>query len=233
MRPEDVKRLYDENYAASYETKFLTSPITAEDTAFEAHLLRELLKPGIEWLDVACGTGYFLRQFPNVRRTGLDLSPDMLALARRDNPGAQLFEQDYRLPKPKWTDRFGLVSCMWYSYTLADTISEICDVIANLARWTSRSGTCFVPLADPRMIARSNLPYDVVDGFAGRTIITGITWSFIEDNGEKVHAHLVTPQIEFMVEQFKRFFATVRIIRYPHKPDGINGRPALIATDKR
>jgi SAM-dependent methyltransferase len=233
MRPEDVKRLYDENYAASYEAKFLTSPITAEDTAFETDLLRELLKPGIEWLDVACGTGYFLRQFPNVRRTGLDLSPDMLALARRDNPGVQLFEQDYRLPKPKWIDRFGLVSCMWYSYTLVDTISEICDVIANLARWTSRSGTCFVPLADPRMIARSNLPYDVVDGFAGRTIITGITWSFIEDNGEKVHAHLVTPQIEFMVEQFKRFFATVRIIRYPHQPDGINGRPALIATDKR
>ena len=46
------------------------------------------------------------------------------------------------------------------------------------------------------------------------------------------NAHLVTPQTEFMVEQFKRFFAAVRIIRYPHKPDGINGRPALIATDK-
>lgn len=233
MRPEDVKRLYDENYAASYESKFLTSPITAEDTAFEAHLLGDLLKPGIEWLDVACGTGYFLRQFPHVRRIGLDLSPHMLERARRDNPGAIFFERDYRVATPEWTDRFGLVSCMWYSYSLVDTISEICEVIGNLARWTNRRGTCFVPLADPRMIARSNLPYDVVDGFAGRTIITGITWSFREDDGSKVHAHLVTPQLEFMVEQFERFFATVRIIRYPYKPDGINGRPALIATDKR
>src|SRR5947209_643221 len=112
MRPEDVRRLYDENYAASYEAKFLTSPITAEDAAFEAHLLGDLLKPGrIEWLDVACGTGYFLRQFPNVRRTGIDLSPGMLERARPDNPGADLFQQDYRIPRPEWTDRFGLVSC--------------------------------------------------------------------------------------------------------------------------
>jgi SAM-dependent methyltransferase len=231
--PEDIKRLYDANYAASYEAKFLTSPITAEDTAFEVQLLQGLLKRGGEWLDVACGTGYFLRQFPNVRRTGIDLSPAMLELARQDNPGLDLFEQDYRLPRREWIDRFSLVSCMWYAYTLVDTVAQVRDVIGNLALWTSRSGTCFVPLADPRMIARSNLPYEVTDGFAGRTIITGIVWSFIEEDGSKEHAHLITPQLEFMVEQFERFFVTVRVIRYPHKPDGINGRPALIATDKR
>ena len=233
MRPEDVRRLYDASYAASYEAKFLISPITAEDTAFEVQTLDGLLRPGIEWLDVACGTGYFLRQFPNARRTGIDLSPDMLELAQRDNPGADFFEQDYRLPRPEWADRFDLVSCMWYAYSMVDTVAEICEIIGNLAQWTSRSGTCFVPLADPRLIARSNLPYEVHNLTPGRIFITGILWSFIEEDGNKVHAHLVTPQVEFIVEQFERFFARVSVIRYPHKPDGINGRPALLATAKR
>ena len=62
--------------------------------------------------------------------------------------------------------------------------------------------------------------------------LTGIAGAEIAD-GQKVHAHLVTPQIEFMIEQLERFFKSVRIVRYPHKADGVTGRAALIATDKR
>jgi SAM-dependent methyltransferase len=232
VRPEDIKRLYDAGYAATYETKFLTAENLAPDTAFELELLQSLLRPRVEWLDVACGTGFFMRHFEDVRRTGIDLSPAMLELARRSIPEATFFEQDFRQPRPEWSDRFDLVSCMWYAYSLVDTIDDVNQLIDNLACWTSRSGTCFVPLADPRMISRSNLPYEVPDGPPG-VFITGILWSFIEDDGQKVHAHLVTPQIEFMIEQFERFFKSVRIVRYPHKADGVTGRAALIATDKR
>ena len=87
MTRDEIIRLYDEDYASTYEEQFLLSPLTKADTKFETDLLREFLKPGVTWLDVACGTGYFLRQFPEVERAGLDLSPAMLQRARTATVG--------------------------------------------------------------------------------------------------------------------------------------------------
>jgi len=232
--PDEVRRLYDEDYAAGYDARFLTNDFNGPDTAFELELLGGLLKSGPEWLDAACGTGYFLRHFPEVRRIGADLSPAMLARARQDNPGADFALHDLREPRPEWTGRFGLVSCMWYAYTLVDGMAEALRLIDNLADWTSPSGTLFLPVADARLISRSQLSYEIgptVGG--GRILITGITWSFVEDDGRKTHAHLVTPQLEVLIEQLEQRFSRVEVVRYPFKPDGVSGRPALIASGKR
>lgn len=233
MKPNDVKRLYDADYASSYEAKFLTSEVNYPDTEFELKLVGELLPSDAEWLDVACGTGYFLKAFPHMRRMGADLSPAMLERARSENPGVEFHEHDFRMARPEWVDRFGLVSCMWYAYTLVDTIQEIDQVVANLAAWTRADGTCFVPLADPRLISRCNLPYHIQDRNPGQVVVTGILWSFSEADGTKVHQHLVTPQVEYMTASFGRFFEDIRIVIYPHKADGIHGRPALVARGKR
>src|SRR5450631_3662112 len=106
MTRDEIVRLYDREYAATYEEKFLLSPLTKADTEFEISLLRGLLKPGVTWLDVACGTGYFLRQFPEVQRAGIDLSWAMLEHARTANPGVLLSEHDFREPIPAWQDRW-------------------------------------------------------------------------------------------------------------------------------
>jgi SAM-dependent methyltransferase len=235
MHPEEVRRLYDTDYAATYDARFLGGAIVAPDAQFEVELLRTLLQGGPDWLDVACGTGHFLRQFPHVRRTGIDLSPAMLERARQGNEGVEFLEQDFRQPRQEWSGRFGLISCMWYAYTLVDTMADISVLVRNMADWTSASGTCFLPLADPRLIARVDLPREHFFGSGadgGRVTIDGILWSYIEEDGRKVHAHLVTPQVEYMVAEFGRHFTDVRVVRYPHKPDGIHGRPALIATGK-
>lgn len=236
MHPDDVRRLYDKDYAATYDARFLGGAIVAPDAQYEVELLRTLLQREPHWLDVACGTGHFLRQFPHLRRTGIDLSPAMLARARLGNEGVDFFEQDFRLPRPDWSGRFGFISCMWYAYTLVDTIADIQVLVRNMAEWTSASGSCFMPLADPRLIARVDLPREHTFGSGkdgGRVTIDGILWSYIEEDGRKVHAHLVTPQVEFMVAEFERYFADVRVLHYPFKADGVHGRPALIATGKR
>jgi SAM-dependent methyltransferase len=233
MTRDEIVRLYDREYTSTYEEQFLLSPLTKPDTEFETSLLRELLKPGVTWLDVACGTGYFLRQFPQVERAGIDLSPAMLQHARAANPGVPLSEHDFREPMPGWQDRWGLVSCMWYAYGLVDTVRDLVRLIENLASWTAPDGTCFVPLADPRLITGVNLPYQAVSPSPGKVMITGILWSYVEDGGQKVHSHLIAPNLEFMVEQFETFFESVSIIRYPPTfPDG-KGRPALLAKRKR
>ena len=198
MRPEQVRALYDAEYAATYDARFLTAAEVAPDTAFELQLLQDLTRGAPGWIDVACGTGYFLRQFQNLHRVGVDLSPAMLERARQGNPGVAFFEHDFRHARPEWNDRFGLVSCMWYAYTLVDTVAEVNEVIRNLASWTSPSGTCFVPLADARMITGCDLPH-LIQNPAGEITISAVVWSFTEPGGSKMHVHLVTPQMELMI----------------------------------
>jgi SAM-dependent methyltransferase len=230
MKPEEIKRLYDSDYAAAYEGKFLGSERIAADTQYELELLRSFLAPGTRWLDVACGTGYFLRHFPNVDRAGLDLSPAMLERARAANPDVEVRQHDFRDPLPEWTDRFGLVSCMWYAYCYVDTVAELSRLIGNLSSWTAPSGRCFVPLADPDGITRQAIPSHIDTEWAGTLTITGILWSYDEDDGAKIHRHLLSPNLEFMREQFSQFFESVEIILYPM----LHGRrPALVATGKR
>jgi hypothetical protein len=74
----------------------------------------------------------------------------------------------------------------------------------------------FVPLADPELITGHALPYRLNSGeFAGNVTLTGIMWSFSEQDGKKVHSNLVTPHPDFMVESFERCFEDVTLIRYP------------------
>lgn len=227
MKREKIESLYDDAYAASYEDKFLVSELTLPDTEHELQLLRGFLNPGVNGLDVACGTGYFLKHFPEVERAGIDLSPAMLRRARAANPGVEFRLHDFCEPIPAWSDRWGLVSCMWFAYGLVDTVSDIQRLIGNLAGWTRPDGTCFLPLAEPHLIAGVNVPYEAPTVFSGKVMITGILWTYIEEDGRKVHTHQIAPNVEFMIEQFQVHFESVSVVRYP------GGRAALVARGKR
>jgi SAM-dependent methyltransferase len=233
MNRDEIVRLYDEAYAAIYEREFLLAPLVRSDTEAELALLKGFLTTGTTWLDVACGTGFFLRHFPQIERAGIDLSPAMLALARQGNDGVPLRLHDFRDPLPEWNDRWGLTSCMWYAYGLVDTIRDMLKLIDNLWAWTAPAGTCFMPLADPRLISGVNLPYQAPTHNAGKVMITGIMWSYVEDDGRKVHSHILAPNVEFMVEQFEGRFSSVEVVRYPPAFPGWTGRPAIVASGKK
>jgi hypothetical protein len=63
--------------------------------------------------------------------------------------------------------------------------------------------------------------------------ITGIVWSFIEEDGTKIHLNQIAPNIEYMVEQFEIYFESVEVIRYPPAFEGWQGRPPLVARGKK
>jgi SAM-dependent methyltransferase len=233
LRREHVVDLYDDDYAASYEAKFLLSDRTRSDSEHELSLLNEFLRASGSWLDVACGTGYFLRQFPDVERAGLDISPAMLRRAREGNPSIQLVLHDFRDPLPAWAGRWDLVTCMWYAYGLVDTVEQVLEVIHNLWSWTSPAGLCFVPLLDTRMITGVPLPYRMPYSETSHVEITGIVWSYVEEDEQKVHVHQIAPNVEFMQESFGVYFENVEIVRYPPLLPGGQGRPALLASGKR
>jgi len=234
VNKDQLLRLYDRDYAASYEEKFLTSELAKADAEHELRLLAGWLTPGSRWLDVACGTGFFLRHFPEIERAGLDLSPAMLDLARQTNSGVQFHNRSYLDHIPEWENEWDLVSCMWYAYGLVSSMAEIDALVANLAAWTSPVGRCFVPLADPRLISGVDLPHTLESPWPGETSVAGIIWTYAEQEHDKVHRYQIAPHVEHMQALFARHFETVELETYPPALPGWAGRRrALVATRKR
>jgi SAM-dependent methyltransferase len=233
MDKNDVLKIYDEDYAHKYNRKFIFSDCHAD---FEQETINNLLDEIGErarWLDVACGTGYFLSRFPHIERAGLDISPAMLKIAKRDNPGVLFFEGDFRNQYLQWEGKWDLVSCMWWAYSYAESLSEIEKVIENLAYWTSERGICFLPIGNPEVVTvgKINLPYTIenIDIYGGQIKLEGVIWSWIDEEDEKQHLHLLAPQLEYMVPLLQKYFNTVEIIEYP----SYNKRKGIVARHKK
>lgn len=218
MDRRQAEEIYDRDYARSYDEKFLLHGHYRLKSEFEVRLIGDQLPHGGRWLDVACGTGWLLSRFPGVPRAGLDLSPAMLALAREANPDAlDLREGDFQEEIPEWVGRWDLVTCMWYAYGLVESVGAVERVLANLAAWTSGTGSCFVPVCDPEQLGRGiRVPY-LHRGIAfppGTMRITGVTWTWDEPGGVR-HSHVVAPPLGHMAAILKRHFDSVEVVDYP------------------
>lgn len=234
MQPEEIEQLYDESYVRDYERKFLHAEITRQDCAHEVELIRSLLTPNSRWLDVACGTGYYLSRFPEISRAGLDASHAMLEKARAVNPNGSFHHGSFLDAHGEWNDQWDLVSCMWYSYGLVDSMRQVEQLFANLASWTAPTGRLFLPLADPRLITLMDIPYRLSGPWPGEVTVTGIIWSYSEHDGTKVHRHQVAPHIEVVQHLLGAFFEKLEILTYPPAlPDWGVGRQALVASQKK
>jgi len=219
MDLRQVLETYDEQYANSYDHRFLLNQKgeLRLATKHELQIISKLLHDRANWLDVACGTGFFLSKFQTVKRAGIDVSPAMLRIASEANRDAIFLNiWDFRKDNPEWAHKWSLVTCMTYAYCLVDSISEIELVVRNFARWTAPDGVCFVPLCDPAILAPGlSIPYINRDGNYGETLmITGLIWTWIEESG-KMHENLVAPQIQHMRALFEKYYNNVELLEYP------------------
>lgn len=222
MDKKDVSKIYDEDYAEEYNQKFLLNDWSKHNADFEQETIRTLLSEigeGAKWLDVACGTGYFLSRFPNVERAGLDISPAMLKVAKQANPNALFVQGDYRDKRPQWEEKWDLVSCLWWAYCYVESLSELETVIGNFAYWTSERGVCFLPVCEPEEIGTGELklPYicSNLGGNGGTVQFEGVIWSWIDEESGKRHLNLLAPQLEYMLSLFKKYFEQVEVVKYP------------------
>lgn len=228
MKADEVVRLYDDAYASAYDERFLLNDLDRESSDFEAELLRDLLTDGARWLDVGCGTGYFLSKFPGVARAGLDLSPAMLDVARARNPDAlELRRGDFREPVAEWNRAWTLVSCMWAAFSYVDTIRELEQLVLNMTAWTSPGGTVLIPTLELPHLGES-VPFSHrVQHYGGRVFVNGYTWSWEDTAGEKQHCHMILPHTEQFISWLAPYFDRIELVAYP------SGRRAVLATGRR
>lgn len=234
MTPAQVRATYDEAYARRYEDSFLHTPAYGfrEKTLIELFLTQMLSRQADSWLDVACGTGFFLkhgRGHPDLTCVGLDLSSAMLALAREANPGTRFVEGDFLAPHPDFEGRFALTSCMWGAYGLQESVAQVERLVDNLIRWTRPGGTVFMPVFQPRRFAALQAEGRLMDGVT-LCVPDGTRWSYLEPDG-KLHEEVLAPPLETMHAMFEPSFESVDIRPYPDTP----GIPmaALIARGRR
>ncbi len=236
MNKEKLHAIYnDAQYADSYDDRFILLKNFKVETDFELEVLRSLIFPETKWLDVACGTGYFLNHFPENKRAGFDLSMGMMKQAIERNPSADFFRlKDMREPEPDWNNQWDLVTCMYYPYCYLDSVSEVETLIHNLYDWTSEGGKCFFPVCTFSNVGflETDIAYKIEDPFniGGGLYLTSITWSWDDPLGYK-HENLVTPHIKFLEEVFLRKFSKIEIIDYPEQlKEFVSPRKAIIAT---
>jgi ubiquinone/menaquinone biosynthesis C-methylase UbiE len=180
--------------------------VGAKDYALEARVLESLARrfvrsEGRAWLDVACGTGRhlsFLRRHYSV--TGLDVSREMLRVARRRLPGTRLIlgdMRDFRL-----NETFDVVSCLFSAIGHLANERELEAALANFARHLRPGGVAIVePWIDPAEF-RSGYVHLVT---RQRPPVTVVRMAFSRRRGARsaVHYHYLVGQTDRRIEHFE------------------------------
>lgn len=235
MKKEDLWRIYDSNYASEYNERYLLNPFSKTSSFTELSILKQLINNNTKWLDLGCGTGYFLSEFPGISRAGLDISPKMLETAKAVNSDALFFrEGDFRQEVPEWNNNWSLVTCMWGAYCYVDSVREAENVIENITNWTKTGGSVFLPVLDLEDVRpNTRIEYEHhVPAYGGTIAITSFTWSWQEENGT-FHQHLVSPPAEHFIKLMQPHFDNIEVVRYPPYMTGWVSRKAILAMGKR
>jgi ubiquinone/menaquinone biosynthesis C-methylase UbiE len=114
-------------------------------------------------LDVACGTGghlfYLTRYFDC---TGLDLSTDLLNIARQKLPSIPFYEGDMRTFDLGQT--FDVVTCLFSAVAYVRTLDNMRQAVANMARHVAPGGLLMVePWFHPETYKPDYVSADLVE----------------------------------------------------------------------
>jgi SAM-dependent methyltransferase len=229
---ESVLRIYNERYALTYDDRFLHGePWTRVLSQYMEEVLRDVMPRGGSWLDVGCGTGWYLSRFPDVERAGLDLSPAMLEVAARRNPHVPLTQGNFLDDTPEWNGRWDLVTNLWFAYQHVSSMRDAEDVIARHASWVSPAGTLIVHVGDSEDIhPHTAIPWESRQ-HGGSVFVTAIMWSWKEADGTR-HDDLVAPQLQRMVNIIARHFDDIEVRWWP-RTEAAPRYKAVIARKKR
>jgi SAM-dependent methyltransferase len=127
--------------------RFYDAVYSFKDYAAEAQKVDALIqerKPGARTLlDVACGTGKHLEHLRGgYEAEGLDLDPELLAIARERLPGIPLHEGD--MTAFDLGRRFDAVVCLFSSIGYARTVVQLNRAVATMARHLEPGGVLVV-----------------------------------------------------------------------------------------
>lgn len=187
MSVKDPPEIYDE--ADVYEVVYRgRGKDYRADAAAVTGLVRERKADAASLLDVACGTGshlrYFAASFGHVE--GVDLSEDMLRVAREQVPGVPFHQGDmcgFRLDRA-----FDAVTCLFSSIGYLRSAGELDAAVAAFARHLNPGGVIVLePWCFPERFVPGQVMSDLVRA-DGRTIAR-VSHAVREGDSSRIEAH--------------------------------------------
>lgn len=125
-------------------------------------------------LDLACGTGLLLKFFPGeAAKTGVDISSDMLKMAKVNCPEAVLIQSDIRTFRS--LERFDLITCTHDSLNYFRNEHELENHFILIRKMLSRGGVYFFDISSE---------YNLSENFHKKTIRHSEGNTFLEWGNE-------------------------------------------------
>ena len=148
--------------AQVYDALYASKDYAGE--AAQLHIIIQQSCPGAaSLLDVACGTGKHVAHLrAHYRVEGLDINPDLLALAQEQNPGIAFHQGDmlsFALEK-----QFDAVVCLFSAIGYVKTVGKLQGAVATMARHLRPGGVLIIePWITPQAWRPSTVHSTFVD----------------------------------------------------------------------
>lgn len=217
------------------------------DYTIEAEQVRAWIQsrkrsPGNSLLDVACGTGAYL---PHFRRyfvvEGLDLSADMLSIARQRNPQTPLHQGD--LVEFDLRRQFDAVVCLGSAIGYARTVHRMRQAIQGMAHHVVEGGVVIVePWLSPEEWEAGRITADLTDEPSlkvARVLVSGLGDSRAVSMLDIYHLAATPQRVEYFVErhemglftdaEYVAAFESAGLDVF-HDPEGLTGRGLFIGS---
>lgn len=132
--------------ASSYQEKFMDLPLYNETYDI---ICSEIKKKNAEILDVGCGPGnitkYLLSKRPDFELSGIDIAPNMIELAKKNNPTAKFTVMDIREINVL-TNNFNGIICGFSLPYISKTEAE--NLIFNAKNLLSENGILYISFVE-------------------------------------------------------------------------------------
>jgi SAM-dependent methyltransferase len=129
-----------DQFAEYYDALYYKEEIYAAESRFIIGLIDKYkLNSNVKILDIACGTGTHLKFFmPRFAVSGLDLSAEMLAVARKRYPGAAFYQAD--MTDFCLDEQFGAVICLFGSIGFVHTTEALQKTLRSFSLHLAKGG---------------------------------------------------------------------------------------------
>ncbi|MCX7744772.1 MAG: class I SAM-dependent methyltransferase [Flavobacteriales bacterium] len=226
-------RLYGKEYALMYDKMWIDNPKWLPEMKYIQSIISENLKPGIKWLDVGCGTGFFLKKFKGIQRAGFDISEEMLEVAKLGNEDCLfLIKHNVSEESQEWNNQWDFISCTGQPWSYLNSINDIEKFVLNLYNWCSLSGKILLIPDDVQIAFNINYKYnfDVMILESKSQVLNAVIWTFKDELS--THKYMIYPMLDQWVRWFSIYFKRVDILSKKFDTHTIP-RTYLILSEKR
>ncbi|MDZ4728448.1 MAG: class I SAM-dependent methyltransferase [Xanthomonadales bacterium] len=197
-----VLEIYDAPYAAFYPT-YWNEGCTKKNLG-NLQCIHELLDIGGNWLDLCCGTAWHFSMVSTpCQKTGLDLSPAQLSVARADHPECRFLQGDVLEIEP--IPEYDLVTSFWMAYGYLDDVGMIEQFCKQMVAWLKPGGNLILEVGDGQLASTWNTTHRAASSIfrVFKRTDDWLKWSFFDVGG--VH-NLTTPPYSFFDEVLGPYF---------------------------